>query len=99
MTWDKSDKPLEEKFNQLREKETKLELQLKEIRQFQVNINNLKLVPKQEMKTIKVGKKSQDTSVINYYPPKSNSGNDMDEKYRTSQKASLLININKFLKT
>lgn len=97
MTWDKSDKPLEEKFSLLREKETKLELQLREIRQFQVNINSLKMIAKQEMTVNKIGEKSQNKQVTKHYPPKDNSGNDMNEKYRTSQKKSLLINIGKLL--
>lgn len=96
MTWDKSDKPIEEKFNALREKEADLELQLRKVRQFQVNIDNLKMIAKQEIKVIKVGEKSK--TIINYHPPKDNAGNDMDEKYRTSQKESLLINIDEFLK-
>ena len=97
MSWDKSDKSIEDKFNSLREKENILEEQLRQIRKFQTNINNIKLVGKEEIKVIKVGEKQESKRVINFYPPQNNAGNDMNEKYRTSQKTSLIVNIDKFL--
>ena len=99
MTFHESDKSLEDNFNKLRERENDLESKLKTIRQFQTNISNLRLIAKEETEIITVNKKEQTKKVIKYYSPKNNAGNDMDEDYRTSQKVSLIINIDKFLKT
>ncbi len=95
MTWHESDLSLEEKYNLLKKMEDSLELQLSTVRHFQIGINNLKMTAKQEMSVIKVGEESK--IVTKHYSPKDNAGNDMDEDYRTSQKESLIINIDNFL--
>ena len=97
MTWDESDFDLEGKFAELREKETILETELRQIRKYQTSINNLSMVPSSEMQDVIVDKKTVKQRVKTFSLPTNFAGDKMDGDYRDSQKADLIVNIDKFL--
>ena len=84
MSWHESDSDIEAKFAELRARETIFETQIGQIRKYQRNINNLKMIPSSE--TI-------------FSLPANFAGNEIDSAYRDSQKADLIVNIDKFLET
>jgi len=82
--WSKLDKDLREKWDQLKSKETLLQLELKKLRKFQEYINNLKM--------------TQTSDPEKYDLPNDYSGNKMSKSQRTKQISDLAKNIDTFLK-
>jgi len=87
MSWDPTDSDIEVKFTELLGKETELRTQIRQIRTYQQNINNVKLVPSLEIIE----------GVIIFSPPPDYAGNPMDDNYRIGQKAELIEKITEFL--
>lgn len=90
MDFDKSDTDLKEKFDLLKTKEISLTAELKKVRNLQICINTLKMIPHTT-----IHKSGQST--ITYSLPINHAGNEMKKDYRIKQKADLIINIDKNL--
>jgi len=92
-----SDSDLEEKFAELREREQVLDKELRQITEYQTNLNSLKMVQSFEMQDVIVDEKTTQQKVIVYSLPTDFTGNEMTEDTRISQKIALIKNINEFL--
>jgi len=97
MTLHESDSDIEAKFAELREREQVLDKELREIREYQTNINSLKMVPSYEMQDVIGERKTMQQKMITYSLPHDFTGNKMKEVTRKSQKVSLIRNIDKLL--
>ena len=95
--WDTSDSDIEAKFAELKEKEAILQAQISQIRIYQRNINNLKMVPSSEMQDVVVNDVTVREVVTTFSLPANFAGNEISSDYRDSQKADLIVNIDKFL--
>lgn len=97
MVWHESDSDIEVLFTKLREKETSLDKKIRKLRTYQVNINRLKFTANSEIETVTINGKDTTQRITKFYPPNNYAGNEMNEEYRVSQKAALIVNINEFL--
>ena len=97
MTLHESDTDIEVKFTELREREQILDKEIRKIREYQTNLNLLKMVASYEMQDVIVDKKTTKQKVIMFSLPKDFTGNKMKESTRKSQKVSLIKNIDEFL--
>lgn len=97
MSLHESDSDIEAKFTELRQREQVLDKELRQIREYQTNINSLKMVATSEMQDVIIDKKTIKQKVIVYSLPTDFTGNKMTESTRKSQKTALIKNIGKFL--
>jgi len=97
MSLHESDSDIEAKFVKLRQREQILDKELRVIREFQTNINSLKMVASSEIQDVIVDEETVKKKVIVYSLPNDYTGNKMTEETRISQKTSLIKNINEFL--
>jgi len=90
MVWHKSDDDLQERETQLKAFELDYNTKMRSIREYLLLINNLKINV--------IGDRQKDgTTKTKDIPPKSLSGNKMDESTRSGHKTKLLVNVDSFL--
>lgn len=97
MSWDTSDSKIESKFAELKEREGILRVELAQLITYQICINSLKMTPSSEMQDVVVNDVTTKQQVTAFSLPVNFAGNEISSDYRDSQKADLIVNIDKFL--
>lgn len=92
-----SDTDIEAKFAELRTLETVLDIDIRQIRQFQKNLNSLTMVSSHQSQEVTINKTTTTKMVTVYSLPPDFTGNKMTEETRKSQKIDLFENIDEFL--
>jgi len=97
MSLHESDLDIEVKFAKLKEREQILDKELLVIREYQTNLNSLRMVASYILLDITVNDKITQQKVTKYSLPNDYTGNKMTKETRISQKISLIKNIDEFL--